>query len=624
MPSRLSRRQFAATSLAAAAAAATVSAAPGDKPNILWITCEDTGQQLGCYGDKFARTPVLDALAAKGVRYDNAWSNAPVCAPARTTIISGMYPPSIGGEHMRSMVSLPKQARMYPCYLRDAGYYCSNNSKTDYNLEETGKVWDDSSAKAHWRNRKSGQPFFAIFNNVGTHESQIRKSPHTLVNDPKEVRVPAYMPDTPEVRHDWTQYYDNIQAMDTHSGTLLKQLADAGLAGDTIVFFYGDHGAGMPRSKRWPYDSGLRVPLIAYFPDKYKHLAPKGYAPGKALSRMVGFVDLAPTLCSLVGVKPPAHLQGLAFAGPHTAPERPYNFGFRGRMDERIDCVRSCTDGRYVYLRQFMPHKIYGQQIGYMMEMPTAAVWKKMYDAGQLKPPQTFFWETKPSEELYDITTDRDEVKNLASSPQHQAQLLKMRKAVHDWQMEIRDVGMLPECDVLERAAKAGTPYDVGHADGFPMARILETAELASMRDAKDTPELVRRVKDADSGVRYWAALGLQMRGDAVVKANLPALRAMLKDIAAAPRLIAAEALGRFGTDADVKDALETALASASAGKSGAGTAILALNVITTMGAKAKPALDRIKALSPRDPNGPQRLNEYAPRLLEQLIATLS
>ncbi len=614
----LSRRHFAAT---LAAAPAVLSAAE-DRPNILWITCEDMGQQLGCYGDKFARTPVLDALAAKGVRYENVWSNAPVCAPARTAIISGLYPTSTGGEHMRSMVRVPSTARLYPCYLRDAGYYCSNNSKEDYNHFDTGQVWDQSNGKAHWRNRKPGQPFFAIFNNVGTHESQIRKRPHTLVNDPREVRVPAYHPDTPEVRRDWTQYYDNIQAMDTHAGTILKQLEEDGLAENTIVFFYGDHGAGMPRSKRWPYDSGLRVALIAYFPEKYRHLAPKGYAPGKALTRLVSFVDLAPTLLSLAGVKPPAHMQGSAFAGPHTGPERQYNFGFRGRMDERFDCVRSCTDGRYVYLRQFMPHRIYGQHIGYMMEMPTAAVWKKLYDEGKLKPPQTYFWETKPSEELYDITADRDEVKNLASSPQHRVQLLKMRKAVHDWQLATRDVGMLPECDYLARAGQ-GSPWDVGHSDSLPLARILDTAELASMRNPKDTAELVKRLKDADAAVRYWAALGLQMRGAEVVKANLGAFREMLKDSAPAPRLIAAECLGLYGSDADVKTALDVALDAAPADMNGAAVAMLALNVITSFGAKARPEFDRIKALNPKDPNCHQRYNEYAPRLLKQLTESL-
>src|SRR5436190_1243457 len=264
----ITRRSF----TAALGAGAVNAAAAQERPNILWITCEDIGPQLGCFGDSYAETPNLDKLAARGMRYLYAWSNAPVCAPARTTIISGLYPPSTGSEHMRSMTRLAPSMKMYPTWLREAGYYTSNNSKQDYNLELTGETWHDSSNSAHWRNRAPGQPFMSVFNNVVTHESQVRKRPHTLVHDPAKVRVPAYQPDTPEVRHDWTQYYDNITTMDTWAGGMLKDLESDGLADDTIVFFYGDHGAGMPRSKRWPYNSGLHVGLMVYVPEKFRHL----------------------------------------------------------------------------------------------------------------------------------------------------------------------------------------------------------------------------------------------------------------------------------------------------------------------------------------------------------------
>src|SRR5690606_29007018 len=171
-----------------------------DRPNILWITSEDHGPEMGAYGDTFATTPNVDALAAKGMLYRTAWSTAPVCAPARTTIISGVYPPSSGGQHMRSQTQLPSYMKFYPQYLREAGYYVSNNSKEDYNLDDPGKAWDESSRTAHWKNRKKGQPFFAIFNSTVSHESQIRTRPHQQVHDPAKVRIPAYHPDTPEVR----------------------------------------------------------------------------------------------------------------------------------------------------------------------------------------------------------------------------------------------------------------------------------------------------------------------------------------------------------------------------------------------------------------------------------------
>jgi len=219
-----------------------------ERPNILWITCEDTGQELGCYGDSYAETPNLDRLAARGLRYRNAWSNAPVCAPARTTIISGVYPPCTGAENMRSEVEMPAFMHMYPELLRQCGYYCTNNSKTDYNLRAPEKLWDECSGKAPYKNRQPGQPFFAIFNITVSHESQIRVRPHELKHDPAKAPLPAYHPDTPEVRHDWAQYYDKVTEMDAIAGKHLKELEQAGLADDTIVFFYGDHGPGMPRS----------------------------------------------------------------------------------------------------------------------------------------------------------------------------------------------------------------------------------------------------------------------------------------------------------------------------------------------------------------------------------------
>ncbi len=368
-----------------------------NKPNILWITSEDHGPQMGCYGDKYATTPNVDALAKKALLYKFCWSNAPVCAPARTTLISGIYPTATGGEHMRSMVSMPRGTKMYPQFLREAGYYCTNNSKTDYNFEEPGKVWDESSGKAHYKNRPAGAPFFAIFNSTKSHESQLRKRPYKAVHDPAKVRVPAYHPDTPEVRQDWAQYYDTVTEADADAGKQLKALEDAGLTEDTIVFYYADHGSGMPRSKRWPYNSGLQVPLVVYIPEKYKDLRPPEYKAGGTSERLVSFVDFAPTLLSLAGITPPDWMQGHAFLGKFTAPKpQPYVYGFRGRMDERTDCVRSISDGRYVYIRNFRPDKIYGQHINFMWQTPTTRVWEKMFKDGKLNAAQSAFWKTKP------------------------------------------------------------------------------------------------------------------------------------------------------------------------------------------------------------------------------------
>jgi len=586
------------------------AAAPKPRPNVLWITCEDTGPQLGCYGDRYAVTPNLDRFASGAVRYRTAWSNAPVCAPARTTIISGMYPPATGSENMRSMTTLPAGMRMYPCYLRDAGYYVSNNVKEDYNLEHTGRVWDDSSKRAHWRNRATGQPFFSIFNLTITHESQIRARPHTWVHDPARAPLPAYHPDIPEVRQDWAQYYDNVTTMDREAGEILRQLEADGLERDTIVFFYGDHGSGMPRSKRWPYNSGLRVPLLVRIPERFRHLAPKDYAAGGVSGRLVSFVDLGPTLLSLCGVRPPAHMHGHAFMGEHEAPEQSYLYGFRGRMDERYDLVRSVRDRRYVYLRQYMPHRTYGEHLSYMFETPTTRRWKELYDQGKLKPPQTHFWETKPAEELYDLEEDPDEVRNLASSPRHQDVLRRLRQAQQNLAREIRDVGFLPECEVHSRS-KGSTPYQMGHNPRlYPMERVMSAAEGASRSE-----DMAAALRDPDSAVRYWGVLGLLMRRQA------PSPE-FLRDPAPAVRIAAAEALARYGGEDGLKAALPVLADLAQVDRHGTHVALLALNSIDVLGSKAAPLRDQLAALKLKDPAVHQRFGGYPNRLVDHILKT--
>ncbi|MBM3797119.1 MAG: sulfatase [Acidobacteria bacterium] len=596
------------------AAAATLAAQGPERPNILWITCEDTGPQLGCYGDKYAVTPNLDALAGRALRYLHAWSNAPVCAPARTTIISGLYPPSTGAEHMRSMTRLPESMKMFPCYLREAGYYCTNNSKEDYNLEHTGKVWDASSPKAHYSNRAAGQPFFAVFNNTITHESQIRTRPHKQVSDPTEVRVPAYHPDTPEVRQDWAQYYDNIRTMDTWAGKHLKDLAEAGLADSTIVFFYGDHGSGMPRSKRWPYNSGLHVPLLVYIPEKFKHLRPPEYQPGGASDRLVSFVDLAPTVLSLAGLPAQPFHQGFAFAGTRTAAPRPYVHGFRGRMDERVDLVRSVRDKQYAYVRHYMPHRIYGQHINYMFETPTTRVWKKLFDDGKATSAQQAFWKTKPVEELYDLSADRDEVRNLAGSPQHKTVLERMRKAQRTLAERVRDVGFLPEGEIHARAGQGGAPYDMGHdPTRYAATRVMDAADLAS-RGGR--PSLT----DADSAVRYWAAHGYLVRQEA----DAALRKAVESDVSPYVRAVAAEALGRYGKHpGDGELAVKTLIDLAPADKNGVFVSILSLNGLDALDAKAMGVKDAVAAWPKEAPGAPARFRSYVPRLIEKTLADL-
>jgi arylsulfatase A-like enzyme len=594
------------------------------RPNILWITSEDNGPQMGCYGDPLARTPNLDALAARGMIYRHAWSNAPVCAPARTTLISGIFPTSSGSEHMRSETRLPADVWMYPQYLREAGYYCTNNSKEDYNLAKPAGLWDESSRQAHWKNRAPGQPFFAIFNSVVSHESQIRRRPHTLITDPAEVRIPAYHPDTPEVRRDWAQYYDVVAEMDAIAGEQLRELEEAGLQEETIVFYYGDHGPGMPRGKRWPYNSGLAVPLIVYIPEAFAHLRPSAYQPGGESQRLVSFVDLPPTLLSLIGVEPPDHFQGRAFLGPHATPDPEYIHGFRGRMDERYDLVRSIRDQRYVYVRNYMPHLIYGQYLAYMFETPTTQVWRRLYDEGKLSPPKTYFWEPKPSEELYDLEQDPDEVVNLADSPEHQEIKARLQTALRSWILETRDLGFLPEAEFHARAGEE-TPYELARDNArYPLAAILAMAEWASDRSQTEIQPLLEGLESEEAGIRYWSLIGLAVRGPKATRTALAQLPPLLRDSSPSCQILAAQYLAEEGTDKQRAEAMELLLKRAHLEDNSLYVSMQALNSLDAVRLGSPelvaPFRDTLAQL-PRQVEGtPPRLRGYVPRLLEQIL----
>lgn len=596
-----------------------------EKPNILWLTSEDHGPEMGCYGDELAVTPNVDALAKKGMLFDLAWSCAPVCAPARTCIITGMYPPSIGGQHMRSMVSLPEEVQFYPWYLKQAGYYTTNNSKQDYNVKKQEQGWDVSSNKAHYRDRADGQPFFAIFNVTVSHESKIRKRPHEQVLDPAKVRIPAYHPDNAESRQDWAQYYDIVSQADAMAGQRLAELDRAGLTDDTIVFYYGDHGSGMSRSKRWPYNSGLSVPMVVYFPKKWKHLAPKEYKPGGTSDRLVNFVDLAPTVLSLAGVEPPKHMQGHAFAGKYQQSKPKYMFGFRDRMDERYDFIRTVTDGRFQYIRNFNPHFIYGQYVAYNFVTPSTAAWKRDYLAGKLNEAQSAYWNLKPTEELYDLQADPDQVENLFDSEEHQAILEELRDALYGWCDQIRDVGFLPEGEIHSRSAGM-SPYEMGHNNKlYPFRKIFEAADKATHRDVESLGLMVKYLRDEDSAVRYWGAVGLLNRGEAAYAEKADALRNCLDDKSPYVQIAGAYALAKYGDGKDVRKATDHLLSlTAWTEDRSVFVALTALNAVDKLDGKAAHALEQIKTL-PRNggasPDG--RYNGYVNQVLGKVIQDL-
>lgn len=487
-------------------------------PNILWITCEDSSPNLGCYGDPDAITPHLDRFAARSVRYTHAFSTAPVCAPSRSTLITGVYANSLGSHHMRSQAVLPDEIKPFGAYLRAAGYYCSNNVKEDYNFKTPAGSWDESSRTAHWRKRKPGQPFFSVVNYTVTHESRIRtpeaafqKDTARLTpaqrHDPAKVRVPPYHPDTPIVRKDWARYHDLVTALDYQVADLLAELEKDGLADDTIVFFFSDHGVGLPRGKRWLYDTGLRVPLLVHFPKNFAHLAPA--KAGTVTERLVSFVDFPPTVLSLTGVKIPPHMQGVPFLGEKAGPARTEIHAGRDRMDERTDCSRCVRDARYKYIRNFMPWKPWAAEIAYMNEMPTMQEYRRLAAEKKLPADAAKFMEpTKPAEELYDTQADPFELKNLVGLQEHQATLARLRKALRDGMLERHDLGLLPEAE-MQRRADGKAPYTVARADKTfnPLSALVAASEAAE----RGRLEGLKKIADdaTDPAVRWWALTGL-------------------------------------------------------------------------------------------------------------------
>lgn len=543
------------------------------RPNILWITCEDSSPHLGCYGDALAMTPNIDRLAGQAVRFSNAFSTAGVCAPSRSSIITGMYQTTLGSHHMRSSIALPEQVRCFPAYLRDAGYYCTNNSKTDYNFPVPKDAWDASSGTAHWRSRPDpAQPFFAVFNFTTSHEGHVTRdsvyeeavanlSAEQLV-DPADVELPPYWPDTPAVRQEFARMYHVMTAMDQQVGQVLAQLEEDGLADQTIVFYYSDHGDGLPRRKRWLYDSGLRVPMMVRIPPTLRHA--EQAAPGSVNDELVSFVDLAPTVLNLAGVEAPEHLQGRAFLGAKLSPPRETIFGVRDRMDERYDIIRVVRDRRYKYIRNYEPFKAYYQYMNTAERSRIMQELRRLHAAGQLPPEaEQFMADHKPVEELYDLQADPHEVHNLADSAEHQEVLARLRAAHEAWLRETKDLGLMPEPELVRREQELGSRYAIFRQEGGDalVERLRHVATLAGSGDTSAAPELAAALDNDDAAVRYWAAIGLGNLPE-LAAASGEQLTARLGDESAAVRVAAARALARLGRDEQSLQVLTQELAS--------------------------------------------------------------
>ncbi|MCF6285758.1 MAG: sulfatase, partial [Candidatus Hydrogenedentes bacterium] len=393
------------------------------------------------------------------IRYERAYSHSGVWAPSRSGILTGMDPTSIGTHHMRCKGIPPAGVTCFTEYLRAAGYYCTNNRKTDYQFAPPLSAWDESNGKAHWRHRPEETPFFSVFNFTVCHESRVRsRDPKLLAqiealgpdkHDPVQATLPPYHADTPATRRDWAQYHDVITLMDLKVGDILAQLEADGLAEDTIVWFWGDHGRGLTRGKRWLYESGTRIPLLVHVPEKYRAWVrpgdPESLASGVNKDQ-VCFLDFAPTVLSLAGVAPPAYFQGQAFLGQAEAPPPAYIYGARDRMDETYDLIRTVRDKRFRYFRNYMPYVTYAQHIEYMDEMPMLQDLRRLHGEGKLNADQEkWFAPRKPLEELYDVEADPHELNNLVEDPKYHDVLLRLRKAHLTWMEETGDVGLISE-----------------------------------------------------------------------------------------------------------------------------------------------------------------------------------
>ena len=623
------RRDFlkAASILAAIPWAASVTKGQrraGSRPNVLWLSCEDISPHLGCFGDPYANTPNLDRLAQEGVRYCHTFTTAGVCAPCRSGIITGMYQTTLGTHHMRCNAKLPASIKAFTSYLREAGYYCTNNSKTDYQTSDLRDAWNESSNKAHWKNRPGGKPFFAVFNFTGCHESGIAsESKYKSVTknlkpsqrqDPDELELPPYYPDTPVVREDWKRNYELITAMDAWAGDHIRRLKDAGLYKDTIIFFWSDHGVGLPRAKRWLYDSGTRVPFIVRIPEKFR-VAGQG-TPGGVDDGLVNSIDFGPTVLNLAGVAVPAHMQGRPFLGSSLPEPREYIFGARDRMDERYDIIRSVRDKRYRYIRNYEPLKTYYQYMNTPEKGATMKEIRRVHAEGKLPPAaKRFMADRKPVEELYDLAQDPHEINNLADDPKYASVLTRMRQVHQQWLFDTKDVGLLPEPEIMAREKQFGSRYAILRRPGADalMKRLIEVSAAAS-EGTKSLPLLVEALDDEDAAVRYWGATGIGNIGAAARSAESN-VRAVLKDSSVSVRVAAARALCRMNKPTEALPVLQAELA----GEHQWGRLQAAI-VLDEIGEMARPAEEALKKALSGQPN--KYITRVANRALNDLNGT--
>ncbi|MFI8602911.1 sulfatase [Cellulophaga baltica] len=524
------------------------------QPNVVWIVSEDNSKHyIKLFDAHGVHTPTIEKLAQNGIQFNRAFSNAAVCSAARSSIISGVYGPKLATHYHRSeqKVTLPENIKMFPEYLREAGYYTTNNAKEDYNIHKNNNVWDDSSNKASWRNRKKGQPFFHVYNIGTTHEDSLHFSEKEMNTTPtntdiEKVFVQPNHPQTKIFSYTNAFYLDRISKMDAEVGEVIRELKRDNLLESTIIFYYGDHGGVLPNSKGYLKETGLHVPLIVSVPEQYKHLAP--FSSGTSTNTFVSFVDFSATVLNVAGVKVPKTIDGVPFLGRNVSKHTLQNketFGYADRFDEKYDMVRSVRIGNLKYIRNFQPFNVDGLMNNYRYKQLAYSEWKLLFDKGQLNEIQASFFKPKAPEEVYDVEKDPFETNNLAHDVKYHKELLKLRKSLNSWIKSMPDLSFYPEHLIIEKAFTNPIAFGTAHKNNISSYLKIANLQLLPFDEAK--PKLLKYLDSPDELERYWALISCSSFGLKASELSDKIEALMTSDTLLINRMRAAEFLGITG-----------------------------------------------------------------------------
>ncbi|SOE20703.1 Arylsulfatase A [Spirosomataceae bacterium TFI 002] len=550
-----------------------------DRPNILWLTYEDTSPEfIGAYGNKDAKTPFMDFMAAEGVRFTSAFSTGSVCSPSRSALITGVKTYEMGTGNHRSNYPIPHYIKGFPKYLKDAGYYTTNNAKTDYNVANEkafiAEAWHESSNHAGWWNRKGGQPFFAVFNSNSCHQSRTmtlpfedykkmiwNQLPDSLKTGDNDFEMPPFYKDSPEMRRQMARVYNSLSKTNIEFQELFDRLKKEGLLDNTIIFSFGDHGEGMPRMKTNGLGLGHRVPFTIWFPEKYKHLSPWGTG-GVVTDEMIDFVDLAPTVLSLAGIEVPSYMKGRALLNKDRKQSPEYLFLSSDRSDESYDLTRTVIKGKYAYSRIFMP---YIQELRFLLYMDMGEITgiiRNDFKLQKLNGQQQTMLVPRPAEYLYDLEKDPWELNNLALRNESKPLLNEFRNALKQNITSNQDVLFLPEFEI-EEVSKNGFPFEFRtNAEAYPINDIYEIAQLSGFNDLATLKKQLTALKSSNKICRYWALMGMKSHATSQLRSYRRKIEKVLYDSYQPNSILAASILYDINGSQEAKKVLKSYVAS--------------------------------------------------------------